>query len=76
MAIRPPRKTIEFQIVWNELRRSWDVHRENVPTGGFAFERNTAIDLATQAAQFEAIDGIKTVVNSTLNGKRKAEWSS
>jgi hypothetical protein len=76
MATRPPRTRIEFEVVWNETRRSWDVHRENVPTGGFAFDRDTAIGLATKAAQFEAIDGIKTIVISTLNGKRKPEWSS
>jgi hypothetical protein len=76
MASRPSRTTIEFQIVWNETRRSWDVHRKKVPTGGFAFDRNTAIGLATKAAQFEAIEGIKTMVTSNLNGKRKAEWSS
>jgi hypothetical protein len=39
MAIRPPNKTIEFQIVWNEKRPNWDVHRQNMPTGGFGYDQ-------------------------------------
>ena len=67
---------IKFQIVWNESRRSWDIHREGKPTGGFSYDRSTAIGLAIKAAEFEAIEGIKAVVTSTLDGKTKIEWSS
>jgi hypothetical protein len=41
MATRPPNKTIEFQIIWNEKRRSWDVQRQSVPTGSLAYDRST-----------------------------------
>jgi hypothetical protein len=36
MATRPPSNTIEFQIIWNEKRRSWNVQRQIVPTGSLA----------------------------------------
>jgi hypothetical protein len=67
---------MKFAIVWNEARRSWDIHREGVPTGGFAYDRSTAIGLAIKAAGFEAIEGLRAVVTSTLDGKTKIEWSS
>lgn len=64
---------IKFAIVWNETRRSWDVHREGKPTGGFSHNRSTAVSLATKVAAFEAVDGLTAVVTSTLDGKAKIE---
>jgi hypothetical protein len=67
---------IKFAIVWNETRRSWDVHREGKSTGGFSYDRSTAIGLAIKAAGFETIESLKAVVTSTQDGKTKIEWSS
>jgi hypothetical protein len=67
---------IEYQIVWNATRRSWDVNREGFATGGFSYDRSSAIGMAIKAAQFEAIEGVLAVVSGIRDGKRKVEWSS
>ncbi len=68
---------VEFFIVWNAARRTFAVERDGVPTGSFARDKNTAIDLARRAAQFENRDGQTAAVYSTnADGKLVVEWSA
>lgn len=68
---------VEFQIVWNSTRQTFDIEQDGKPTGSFARDKHTAIGLATRMAQFENREG-KTVVVITTNadGKQIVEWSA
>ena len=74
-----PRKNydVEFLILWNEARRSFEVKRDGLATGTFAKAKSTAIALAMRAAQFENREG-KTAVVCSINsdGKSVVEWSA
>jgi hypothetical protein len=66
----------EYLVTWNPTRRSWDVMRDKVPTGGFAYDKDTAIGLAIREAQGDHANGLSAVVRSSLqDGKTKVEWS-
>jgi hypothetical protein len=68
---------VEFFIFWNAERRTFDVERNGVPTGSFAKDKKTAIELAARAAQFENREGKTAVVYSTnADGKLIVEWSA
>jgi hypothetical protein len=49
------RTVVEFHVVPNGKR--WDVERDDAFTGQFAYEVNTAIGLATAAAQRDCHNG-------------------
>jgi hypothetical protein len=52
---------IENHVVPNGKR--WDVERDGTFTGAFAHEVNTAIGVATAAAQREQHDGVSFIVS-------------
>jgi hypothetical protein len=51
---------VEYHVVPNGKR--WDVERDDMFTGSFAYEVNTAIGLATAAAQRDQHNGISVMV--------------
>lgn len=68
---------IEFSIVWNATRRSFDIERDGKYTGSFAKDKNTAVGLATRAAHFDNREGKTCVVYTTnADGKLVVEWSA
>lgn len=68
---------VEFSIVWNAPRRTFDIERDGESTGSFARDKNTAIGLASRAAQFDNREGKTAVVYSTnADGKLIVEWSA
>jgi hypothetical protein len=56
----PKEGLIEFRVVPNGKR--WDVERDGAFTGAFAYEVNTAIGLATAAAQRDQHNGLDVMV--------------
>jgi hypothetical protein len=68
---------VEFSIVWNATRRTFDIERDGKVTGQFGKDKSTAIGLASRGAQFENREGKTAVVYSTnSDGKRIVEWSA
>lgn len=68
---------VEFSILWNATRRTFDIERDGKPTGSSAKDKNSAIDLASRAARFENREGKTAVVYSTnADGKLIVEWSA
>jgi hypothetical protein len=68
---------VEFSIVWNPTRRTFDIERDGKATGQFARDKSTAIGLASRGAQFENREGKTAVVYSTnADGKLIVEWSA
>jgi hypothetical protein len=68
---------VEFAIVWNPARRTFDIERDGKPAGNFARDKNTAIGLASRAAQFDNREGKTAVVYTTdAEGKQIVEWSA
>ena len=51
---------VEYHVVPNGKR--WDVERDDMFTGSFAYEVNTAIGLATAAAQRDQHNGMSVMV--------------
>jgi hypothetical protein len=68
---------VEFSIVWNATRRTFDIERDGKATEQFARDKITAIRLASRGAQFENREGKTAVVYSTnADGKLIVEWSA
>jgi hypothetical protein len=68
---------VEFSIIWNAARRTFDIEQDGKPTGSFARDKSTAIGLASRAAQFENRDGRAAVVYmKNADGKMIVEWSA
>jgi hypothetical protein len=68
---------VEFAIVWNPTRRTFDIERDGKPTGSFARDKGTAIGLACRAAQFENRENRTAAVYTTnADGKHVVEWSA
>jgi hypothetical protein len=68
---------VGFSIVWNSVRRTFDIHRNGKDAGQFARDKRTAIGLASHGAQFENREGKIAVVYSTNgDGKLIVEWSA
>jgi hypothetical protein len=59
---KPDLPVVDYHVVPNGKR--WDVERDATFTGAFAYEVNTAIGLATSAAQ----PYLHTVCSSSLSG--------
>ncbi len=73
------RKTydVEFSIIWDQPRRAFSIERGGVPTGRFFAVRAKAVEVATQAAQFENREGRTAVIYSLdTDRKRVVEWST
>ena len=51
---------VEYHVVPNGKR--WDVERDDMFTGAFAYEVNTAVGLATAAAQRDRHNGLDVMV--------------
>jgi hypothetical protein len=68
---------VEFFIVWNATRRTFDIERDGERNGSFARDKNTAFGLASRAAQFENREGETAVVYTTnADGKLVVERSA
>ena len=68
---------VEFHVVWNASRRTFDVEQDGKPTGSFAQDKSTAIGLASRAAQFENREGRTAAVYAkNTDGKIVVEWSA
>jgi hypothetical protein len=66
-------KPVEYDVVPNGAR--WDVDRERSFTGAFAYEVNTAIGLATAAAQREQQTGVPAMVSvQQADGTFRKVW--
>ncbi len=64
---------VEFHVVPNGKR--WDVERDDAFTGQFAYEVNTAIGLATAAAQRDQHNGAEaSVCVQEPNGHCRHIW--
>jgi hypothetical protein len=71
------KKTVDvgYEVRWNGERRTFDIYRANVKTGGFARDRSTAIGLARRDAEAEP-PGRTVTVSYLMDGELKVEWSS
>jgi hypothetical protein len=71
------KKTVDvgYEVRWNADRRTFDIYRCDVKTGGFARDRATAIGLARRDAEAEP-PGRTVTVSCLLDGELKVEWSS
>jgi hypothetical protein len=68
---------VEFSIVWNATRRTFDIERDGKATAQFARDKNTAIGIASRGAQFESREGKTACVYSTnADGKLIVVWSA
>jgi len=66
----------EFSVIWDRPRRAFAIERDGVPTGRFFAVKAKAIEVASQAAQFENREGRTAVVYSLdADCKRIVEWS-
>jgi hypothetical protein len=69
----PKQVMIEYHVVPNGNR--WDVERDGTFTGAFAHEVNTAIGIATAAAQSEQPDGVSVIVSvQQADGSFRRVW--
>jgi hypothetical protein len=74
---RGKKHDVEFLIVWNAQRRTFDVERNGIATASFARDKNTAIGLVARGAQFDNREGKTAVVYSTnADGNLIVEWSA
>ena len=66
-----------FSVIWDQPRRAFAIERDGVPTGRFFAVKSKAVEVATEAAQFESREEFKAVVYS-LDSERKRvlEWSA
>jgi hypothetical protein len=76
--VRPAKEyDIKFYVVWNQDRRAFDVKRDGVPTGHFAKDKSTAIDLAIAKAQLLTSQGSSACVYAySQHGNRVVQWES
>jgi len=65
---------VAYEVRWNAERRTFDIYRSNVKTGGFARDKATAVGLARRDAEGEAQD-LSATVSSLQDGDLKVEWS-
>jgi hypothetical protein len=71
------RYDVQFSVIWDQPRRAFSIERDGVPTGRFFAVKAKAIEVATQAAQFESRENRKAVVYSLdADRKRVVEWSA
>ena len=69
--IRPPIR--EYHVVPNGRR--WDVHRLNAFIGAFAYDRDTAIGMATAEAKRDTAYGMYAVVSvEEMDGTCRHVW--
>lgn len=67
----------EYHVVWNSVRRRWDIERDGGFAGSFAQDKSTAIGLAVREAQRDAHQGLDVVVCvQQKDGSFLLEWSS
>ena len=71
------KKTVDvgYEIRWNGDRRTFDIYRCNVKTGGFARDRATAVGLARRDAEAEP-PGRMVTVSCFQEGELIVEWST
>jgi hypothetical protein len=68
---------VEFHVILNGSRRTFDIEQDGKPTGSFARDKSTAIGLASRAAQFENREGrIAAVYATNRDGNLVIEWSA
>jgi hypothetical protein len=65
-----------FQVVWNSVRRTFDIKCDGAPIGRYAQDRDTAIVIATREARKEAAKGQEAAVYSIRDGIERIEWTS
>jgi hypothetical protein len=68
-------KFVIIHILRNQVRRTFDIYRANLKTGGFARDRATAIGLARREAEAEPPDRSVTV-SCMQDGQMIMEWTS
>lgn len=66
---------VTYLVTLDPQGSRWNITRNDVPTGGFAREKNTAIGMAYREASLEQAGSKEPVtVWSVVAGKRKKEW--
>jgi hypothetical protein len=72
---KPKAVPVEYHVVPEDGGRRWNVERDDAFTGQFAYEVNTAIGLATAAAQRDQHNGLEvTVCVQQSDGRCQHVW--
>jgi hypothetical protein len=76
VALKPARNhDLEYHVVWNENRKSWDIEVDGQPNGAFSYDRSTAIGNAIIDATRDKTGGLDVIVCSqNADGSLELEW--